>query len=158
MKSLKRLAAINPDTRFLGDARARLAAYLLANPAPPPRRTAGWVPLARPIAALALIGAVLFFGSGMVYAAEAALPGQALYPVKRASERLRLTITRNPKRRALLLRQFGERRAAEAQVVRPAEAARELRELRKRLRVEKQKKAAQKRLERENDKEKVKQQ
>lgn len=82
-----------------------------------PRRPHQW--LATPYRAVFYIGLalllVLVVGSGTLYAAERSLPGDLLYPVKRATEELRLGITRDPAERAEVYLTLAERRADELQ-------------------------------------------
>lgn len=73
-------------------------------PAPWARRLA-W-------AALALLLALLL-STGTAWAAQDSLPGELLYPVKRATEQARLSLTRRPEARSNLLISLAERRLDE---------------------------------------------
>lgn len=64
-------------------------------------------------ALLAFLVAVLLATTGTVLAASGSLPGEPLYPVKRAAEAFRLSLTRRPASRSLLLISFAERRLEE---------------------------------------------
>src|SRR5207302_8476906 len=63
--------------------------------------------------ALVLIAAVItvvLLGSAAVSASASALPGELLYPVKRAVEKIELIIHRDPSSRAKLHLEFAQRR------------------------------------------------
>lgn len=65
--------------------------------------------------AAALVAAVLVLasGAGTVWAAQSALPGDVLYPVKRASESVRLALARDPGAKARLHLELADRRLEE---------------------------------------------
>ncbi|MBF8255694.1 MAG: hypothetical protein HW375_601 [Anaerolineales bacterium] len=92
-----------------GQVWARLAPRLEAvRTAPRPR----WRPALRPAYALASLAAVLVLGLGTTtaFASTAALPGDALYPVKRGLEAAELALSRDD---AALTAAFADRRLAE---------------------------------------------
>jgi len=64
------------------------------------------------IAGLAL-AALLTFSTGVAYAAESTLPGDALYPVKRGLEEVRLALSATVEGDAELTASFADRRLAE---------------------------------------------
>ncbi len=69
-------------------------------------------------AALLLVAVLLFsFGRTAITAAAAALPGDALYPVKLATEQARLLVTTDEAQRAALRQQFEQTRRQEAVAV-----------------------------------------
>ncbi len=67
--------------------------------------------------ALAVLVLALALGGTTVQAAQRALPGSPLYPVKRWSETARLAMTHDPTRRAALLLLFAEARVQEARLL-----------------------------------------
>lgn len=76
-----------------------------------PRRSWAWRPA---LAGLAVVVALLAAGTGAAYAAEGALPGEALYPVKRGIERVRLALSNTPQDETELMTLFAGRRLGEA--------------------------------------------
>lgn len=68
-------------------------------------------------AALALLLVLAVTTTGTTLAAESSLPGQVLYPVKRAAEAVRLALTWGPQSRAVLRIEFAERRLVEVAAV-----------------------------------------
>lgn len=70
-------------------------------------------------AGLAVLLALVVTTTGTALAAESSLPGQPLYPVKRAGEAVRLAWTWQPQGRAALHVEFAERRLAEVTAVCP---------------------------------------
>ncbi|RME47229.1 MAG: hypothetical protein D6791_06405, partial [Chloroflexi bacterium] len=73
---------------------------------------------ARGIAVVALLLALLgVAGGATVVAAADSLPGDVLYPVKRAAEQVRLALATNPAARAELQMRYNRERQAEAQAV-----------------------------------------
>lgn len=74
-----------------------------------------WLPRVAVAAALAL--AILFSGTGLYLTSAQALPGDALYPVKRAAEGLRLNLISNPRQKLNLSLDYGERRLEEVQAL-----------------------------------------
>jgi len=72
----------------------------------------------RSLAVVALLLALLVSVGGLTTSAAASsLPGDLLYPVKRATEQVRLALTVDPAGKALLYSQFNHERQAEAQAV-----------------------------------------
>jgi len=67
--------------------------------------------------ALSLVIALVVAGVGTVAASDSSLPGKALYPVKLATERVRLAVTLRQEARAQLRLAFAERRLGEMQVL-----------------------------------------
>jgi hypothetical protein len=63
---------------------------------------------------LVAVLAILASGSGVAYASESSLPGDGLYPVKRAVEGLRLAVSLTPEGDAGLLLEMAEERVSEA--------------------------------------------
>lgn len=61
--------------------------------------------------------ALILGTAGLALAAEASLPGEVLYPIKRGSEQLRLALTTAPDSRSALLLSFAERRLDEVAAV-----------------------------------------
>lgn len=63
----------------------------------------------------AMVAVVLFIGTGigLVRAADGAIPGNALYSVKLATESLRLRVATSPQRRVALQTEFASRRLSE---------------------------------------------
>lgn len=74
-----------------------------------------WLPRVAVAAALAL--AVLFSGAGLYLASAQALPGDALYPVKRAAEGLRLNLAASPQQKLSLSLDYSERRVEEVRAL-----------------------------------------
>jgi hypothetical protein len=62
---------------------------------------------------LVAVIAILASGSGVAYASESSLPGDGLYPVKRAVESLRLAVSLTPEGDAGLLLEMAETRLSE---------------------------------------------
>lgn len=77
-----------------------------------PRRSLRWV---YSLAAVAL--ALVVTLTGTLRASAESLPGDALYPVKRAAEQVRLTLTFDPQERGSLLEQFNDMRVSETRQV-----------------------------------------
>jgi hypothetical protein len=65
------------------------------------------------LASLALAAALLLSATGVAYAASTSLPGDALYPVKTAIERARLTLTAGEAAQLGLLHRYADRRLEE---------------------------------------------
>ncbi len=81
---------------------------------PPIRRHRAW----RVVRALAAFLLALILGTaGLTLAAEGSLPGEALYPIKRGNEQLRLALATSPDARCVLLLAFAERRLDEVAAV-----------------------------------------
>ncbi len=76
--------------------------------------------LATPAVAGMVAAGVFVAGGGVAYASQGSLPGEALYPVKAATERGRMLVTFSPEAKALLNVELSQRRVDE--VVALAEA------------------------------------
>lgn len=111
------------DVRLTGAEKARMLSVLSEYMAHKPLRTHtaarphspfSWVTFAhRPIAAALVL--VLVFGSGVSYAAENSLPGDALYAVKTAvNEPVRVALATNAEAKAEVQIELAERRIEEA--------------------------------------------
>ena len=105
------LADIKPDPRFKTAARFRMAARLDA--AGPPRRaifsrTPRWA-----LAAVASLLLVIAMGSGTVVAASGVMPDHFLYPVKLATEQVRLETATSDLALTELNAEFTDRRVEE---------------------------------------------
>jgi hypothetical protein len=122
-----------PSAAFRSQARRRLLARLqprlswrqrLLNQLQERAAAIGSALLPRKQAVVWLIILLLFFiaGGGAVYSAEAALPGETLYPVKTSTENLRLTWARDDIRAGELHLLFATRRVSE--IARMAERGR----------------------------------
>lgn len=119
-----RLARPVMRREFRKELRARLMSEAADVLAPRPRRqwlfSAAWL---RPALAAAVLA--LFVAAGATNAAASSLPGDALYPVKRASEDMQLALTFNDVARLRLLSDLADRRLEELAGVareRPASA------------------------------------
>ena len=71
---------------------------------------------------LLLIILILINTTGATFASQSALPGDMLYPVKLASEKVRVTITANPTEKAKLHLAFASRRLQELQKITDGDA------------------------------------
>ncbi|MBI5879635.1 MAG: hypothetical protein HZB53_18450 [Chloroflexi bacterium] len=67
--------------------------------------------------ATAIVAAALLLLSATTYAAELSLPGDALYPVKRAAERIELALPNDPASRTRILMARADRRLSEAETL-----------------------------------------
>jgi hypothetical protein len=87
--------ALPPATRQAHEARLRAAVYAQALPPPASarRRVLAGRPVLRWATALALLFALVLGSTTVVAAASDSVPGETLYPIKRASEALRLALT-----------------------------------------------------------------
>lgn len=96
-------------------ARRRLLAAAQRKPAPQPRGFLNLFPLPmRRLATAALVMLVLVVvGGGLAMASAGSLPGDFLYPVKLATERVRLLLTFDTQARDQLLAEFTQERRAE---------------------------------------------
>lgn len=115
LEHLKNVPARDPHSAARGRARFLAEAAALQ---PAPARKARSVPRRRLVwnfAAVALTLLVLFFGGsvGAAFAAQDSLPGETLYPVKLASEDLRLGLTGDTQTEIDLLLQFAAERVSE---------------------------------------------
>lgn len=110
--AVRRALAVDPDRTFARRARVEFAARAQAGPPRPWWRAWSLAlrPVAVAIAAVALSGTVTVGG---VAASQRALPGEPLYPIKRAQETARLVAARDDLDRATLRAQLAERRLRE---------------------------------------------
>lgn len=112
---LKNVPARDPGSAARG--RARFLAEAAALHPVPARKMPPVAPrrLAWNLAAVALTLLALFYGGsvGAAFAAQDALPGEMLYPVKIASEDLRLGLARDPQTEIDLLLKFAAARVSE---------------------------------------------
>lgn len=99
------------EQRVRADMRMHAAAASLSEPA----RKAGFLRhmFHAPSFALAIIIAILGSGGGAALASQSALPGTALYGIKRATERARVTLARDESKKAELHITFASRRLQE---------------------------------------------
>jgi len=83
--------------------RGRLTGYLRKRP----------LPLFKGLVAIIVVLIFLVGSSLTVYAAQASLPGEGLYPIKSISEDIRLKLTHSPRARLELTLEYSHRRVAE---------------------------------------------
>jgi hypothetical protein len=124
---LRSIPPVSPSAAFRSQARRRLLAQLaprlpwherLLKPLLTPLKeataaVAGALWPRRPALVWLLILLFVFVAGGTVYSAEAALPGEALYPVKTSAESLRLSMARDEIRASELHLLFANRRVNE---------------------------------------------
>lgn len=104
---------IRPRPEFRDRARHQFQAAI-REMAPAPARTRGFFPSLRPAwMALTVLVAVIIAGGGTVYAAGNALPDSPLYPVKMATEQVRLFLTPSDIGKAELYAEFADERVEE---------------------------------------------
>jgi len=105
---------VEPRPGFKAEARYRLQAALQK-----PRRRRFALLRGQPKWVGAVAGVLLLFlaGSGTVVASASSVPGDVLYPVKTATERVRMAFARGDEARAELEIAFAERRAQEIVVL-----------------------------------------
>ena len=109
----KKAVAIQPRSEFREQARQQLYA---AMPATKFRRSRSlfvwrWQPSWATVTAIVL--ALLLTGSGTVFAASSSMPDQPLYPVKLATEQVKLTLTHSALDKAELYAELADRRVQE---------------------------------------------
>ncbi|MBN1666245.1 MAG: hypothetical protein JW862_04130 [Anaerolineales bacterium] len=112
LSTARQLQAVRPDLAprpgFLAASRQQILAHLQAG-APRPglvRRQQTWgIQLAFQFI---LVVMVFFAGAGLALAAEVALPGDSLYPIRNLTEQLRLAWVMDPGRDAALRLQFAQ--------------------------------------------------
>ncbi len=109
--AVNKAVAVQPDLEF--KARARYQFQSLLEEAKPKRWFVfpGWQP--RWAVAIATFLAVVLVGAGTVMAADSSMPGNPLYPVKLATEQVRLAFTRSDIRKAELYATLADKRIAE---------------------------------------------
>ncbi len=111
----RRVAAVR--MRNLIAARPRRAGQTIASPSPLPnirRRLSAWRRLPTSVAISVVLAVWLLIGGGTVYASGNALPGDGLYPVKRAIEAVQLVVSLDDTGDARLHLAFAARRLDEA--------------------------------------------
>ena len=116
-------AALEPRAGFIAASRKRLEGQIAA----PPAASSNWLQqafgslsrgwrLALQAAVVVVMLACLVLGSsGIAFASQNALPGDALYPVKLGLEQLELLVTLDPQEDIRLHMQFAQLRLAEMQ-------------------------------------------
>jgi len=111
----KRATAVEPSAEFRARARAQFEQLLQAPAAQPRRAGPGWSWNWQPrwAAAVGVVVAVVLMSGGTVAAASRSMPGQALYPVKQATEQARIALTSSPMGKAELYAQLADRRVNE---------------------------------------------
>ena len=114
-KATRETSSVEPRPEFKAQARYQIESLLHAKGQKAgPRRLplVSWVPRwAVVVAAVFLV--ILLAGSGTVAASSSSLPGDTLYPVKTATERVWLSMTFSDTARARLQAKFADRRVAE---------------------------------------------
>ncbi len=106
----RRVSAIQPRADFKARARYQFRSAL-REAANKSRHTLGWFPRWATVATIALV--LLLVGSGTVAAAGSSMPDSPLYPVKLATEEVRLALTPSPLDKAGLCAELADRRVAE---------------------------------------------
>ena len=108
---------VTPSPEFKQRARKRLLEAMQPSVAPTePRRLDifGWLkPLARRTAVAIVVAALLVGGGATAYAAQGSMPDEVLYPMKIATEKVRLAVTPSEAGKAGLHIAFAERRVQE---------------------------------------------
>jgi hypothetical protein len=107
---VRRVATIQPRPDFKARARYQFRSALKES-APRSRPLFGWLPQWATVATIALV--ILLAGSGTVAASGNSMPDNFLYPVKLATEQVRLVLTPSPIGKAKLCAEFADRRVAE---------------------------------------------
>jgi hypothetical protein len=106
----RRVATIQPRADFKARARYQFRSALKES-APRSRPSLGWLPQWATVGIIALV--ILLAGGGTVVAAGNSMPDNLLYPVKLATEQVRLMLTSSPMGKAKLCAEFADRRVAE---------------------------------------------
>jgi len=106
----KRASAIQPRADFKARARYQFR-LVLRKAASRSRPSPSWFPRWATVATIALV--LLLVGSGTVSAAGNSMPDNPLYPVKLATEQVRLALTPSPISKAGLCAELADRRVAE---------------------------------------------
>lgn len=107
----KEASAIKPRPEFKTKARYQFRAALGEKTAPKRRHFFGWLP--QWATALAIVLVVLLAGGGTVAAASNSMPDSILYPVKLATENVRLAFTPSQLGKARLCAGFADERVVE---------------------------------------------
>lgn len=108
---------ITLDASVRASMRDKLAAYADMHPVmhAPPKRSVWSAAYFRPALAAFVLVAVVTTGTGAAYAAESAVPGDVLYPIKRkVNEPLRVRLATDTEAKARVHTQLAERRLEEA--------------------------------------------
>ncbi len=109
---LEELKPISPrDPRRAAQTRAKFLAQVEA--VQPAKRASFWAIPVRALAPAFLLLILLAASAGTVFAAQASLPGEALYPVKLFGEEVRLSWTTDPEQKAELLLDYAATRVDE---------------------------------------------
>jgi hypothetical protein len=106
----RRVSAIQPRANFKARARYQFRSAL-KEAATKSRHTLGWFPRWATVTTIALV--LLLVGSGTVAAAGSSMPDSPLYPVKLATEEVRLALTPSPLGKAGFCAELANRRVAE---------------------------------------------
>jgi len=116
--SIKEVSSIEPRPEFRQVAKARLLSALAAKEKKKERRPLPlWSRQRRWAVALAVILALLLAGGGTVMASSDSLPGDVLYPVKTATEKVQAFFTFGDEAKANLHIKFAERRGKEIELL-----------------------------------------
>jgi hypothetical protein len=109
--AVKEASAVEPRPDFKARARYQFRSALGEKAAPKRRPFFGWLP--RWATALSIVLVVLLAGGGTVVAAANSMPDSILYPVKLATEEVRLAFTPSQLGKARLCSDFADERVAE---------------------------------------------
>jgi hypothetical protein len=109
--AVKKASAVEPRPDFKARARYQFRSALGEKAAPRRRSFFGWLP--RWATALTIVLIVLLAGGGTVAAASNSMPDSILYPVKLATEEVRLAFTPSQLGKARLCSDFADERVAE---------------------------------------------
>jgi hypothetical protein len=109
--AVKEASAVEPRPDFKARARYQFRSALAEKAAPKRRSFFGWLP--RWATALTIVLVVLLAGGGTVVAASNSMPDSILYPVKLATENVRLAFTPSQLGKARLCSDFADERVAE---------------------------------------------
>ena len=111
--SIKEVFSIEPRAEFRQMAKARLLSALAAEEKKEKRRLPLWSWQRRWAVAVAVILALFLAGGGTVMASSNSLPGDLLYPMKMATEKVQAFFTFGDEAKANLHIKFAERRGKE---------------------------------------------
>jgi hypothetical protein len=109
--AVKEASAVEPRPEFKARARYQFRSALGEKAAPKRRLFFGWLP--RWATVLTIVLVVLLAGGGTVVAASNSMPDSILYPVKLATEEVRLAFTPSQLGKARLCSDFADERVAE---------------------------------------------
>jgi len=107
----KKASAVQPRAEFKARARYQFRSALQEAASPKRRPFFGWLPRWATVVAIVLI--VLLAGGGTVVAASNSMPDSLLYPVKLATEQVRLMLTTSQMGKIRLCARLADRRVAE---------------------------------------------